>query len=298
MKFRPLALCLCLFTLLGGCATSKRLVESDRLSIGYRVDVQQGNVITQEMLAQLQPGMDKKKVGFIMGAPVIQDTFHKDRWDYVYTFQKGRKQPRKRHVTLLFKDDKLVQVSGDVTPASGPIDVDMRQDEQVEVPPRPRPNVVYRAMNAIPFIGEKPRVAPKEKEDEDSKLIVRRAVPPPEPEPGEPAGADETPVTTAATAANGPAAPGAATRAADKTASSAAEGEQKGLLKRLFSKDKPAEAAASDGQPVASGGRKASGDESKPGFFKRVFGGGKPEDNDDDDDGLPDSGVDTSAPVD
>ena len=82
MKFRPLALCLCTLAVLAGCATPKQLTESGRWSIGYRVDVQQGNVITQEMLAQLQPGMDKKKVGLIMGAPVIKDTFHKDRWDY------------------------------------------------------------------------------------------------------------------------------------------------------------------------------------------------------------------------
>lgn len=297
MKFRPLALCLLTIAVLAGCATPRQLTESGRWSIGYRVDVQQGNVITQEMLAQLQPGMDKKKVGFIMGAPIIKDTFHNDRWDYIYTFQKGRKQPRKRHVTLFFKDDKLVKVAGDVTPADGPIDVDMRQDEQVEVPPRPKPNVVYRAMNAIPFIGEKPRVAPKAVEDEDSKLIVRRVVaPPPEPEPAEGAAA----VAESAVDASADAAAQAATpKAAEKTAGT---GEKKGLLKRIFSKDEPAAPAGAKDKPVASSTSKASPVEEnsadKPGFFKRVFGGEKNPDADEDDDGLPDSGVESSPPVD
>ena len=298
MKFRPLALCLFTIAVLAGCATPKQLTESGRWSIGYRVDVQQGNVITQEMLAQLQPGMDKKKVGFIMGAPIIKDTFHNDRWDYIYTFQKGRKQPRKRHVTLFFKDDKLVKVAGDVTPADGPIDVDMRQDEQVDVPPRPKPNVVYRAMNAIPFIGEKPRVAPKEVEDEDSKLIVRRAVaPPPDPEPAE--GAAAAVGQSAADATTGAAAPAVAAKAADKTAET---GEKKGFLKRIFSKDEPAASPEAKDKPVASNTPKAAPaeekSEDKPGFFKRVFGSDKNPDADEDDDGLPDSGVESSPPVD
>ena len=292
MKFRPLALCLCTLAVLAGCATPKQLTESGRWSIGHRVDVQQGNVITQEMLAQLQPGMDKKKVGLIMGAPIIQDTFHKDRWDYIYTFQKGRKQQRKRHVVLMFQDNKLVEVSGDVTAAEGPIKVDMRQDAQVEVPPRPKPNVVYRAMNAMPFIGEKPRVAPKEEEDEDSKLIVRRPVaPPPESEPPP----DVPPGAVAATAA----AVSATSTAAAPAAAATAPVEKKGFFKRMFSKDEAAAApAAAAPPPVVKTAEKAPAPEPKQGFFKRVFGSDKSENADEDDDGLPDSGVETSPPVD
>ena len=287
MKFRPLALCLCTLAVLAGCATPKQLTESGRWSIGHRVDVQQGNVNTQEMLAQLQPGMDKKKVGLIMGAPIIQDTFHKDRWDYIYTFQKGRKQPRKRHVILLFKDDKLAQVTGDVTPADGPIQVDMRQDAQVDVPPRPKPNVVYRAMNAIPFIGEKPRVAPKEEEDEDSKLIVRRPVAPP-PESAPPTEAPAAASTAGASAVPAPAA--APDTAPALTEKGVPPNEEKGLLKRMFSRDKAKPEAAKTSQ-------KAVALEEKAGFMSRVFGSGR-NDNDEDDDGLPDSGVETSPPVD
>ncbi len=124
-----------------------------RVPFAYRIDVQQGNVITQEMLAQLQPGMDKKKVNFIMGSPAIEDTFHSNRWDYVYTFQPGHKRAEKRHVTLYFEDDKLVRVAGDVKPASGPIEVDMRQDQSVEVPDQKR-SVLRKMASALPFVGD------------------------------------------------------------------------------------------------------------------------------------------------
>ena len=126
MIFRTLAALTLALVGLTGCSTPSQLADTSRWSLGYRLDVQQGNVITQEMLAQLQPGMDKKKVTLIMGAPVIKDTFHNNRWDYVYTFTKGRKQTRSRHVTLIFEDDKLTQVTGGVVAAAGPIQVDMR----------------------------------------------------------------------------------------------------------------------------------------------------------------------------
>ncbi|MES2182255.1 MAG: outer membrane protein assembly factor BamE, partial [Pseudomonadota bacterium] len=50
----------------------------------YKLDVQQGNVVTSKMLLQLRPGMTKSQVRFIMGTPLIQDSFHDKRWDYVY----------------------------------------------------------------------------------------------------------------------------------------------------------------------------------------------------------------------
>ena len=55
----------------------------------YKIDVQQGNVIEQEMLDKLQPGMDKGQVKFIMGTPVIVDPFHSERWEYIYSYQEG-----------------------------------------------------------------------------------------------------------------------------------------------------------------------------------------------------------------
>ena len=83
----------------------------------YKMDIQQGNVVNQEMVSKLKPGMTKSQVRFIMGTPLIVDAFHTDRWDYVYRFQKAGTLTEERRVTLLFDGDKLKQVSGDVVGA-------------------------------------------------------------------------------------------------------------------------------------------------------------------------------------
>ena len=83
----------------------------------YKMDIQQGNVVTQEMVSKLKPGMTKAQVRFIMGTPLITDAFHTSRWDYVYRFQKAGTLTEERRVTLLFENDTLKQVGGDVVTA-------------------------------------------------------------------------------------------------------------------------------------------------------------------------------------
>lgn len=81
----------------------------------YKIDIQQGNVIDQDMLNKLKPGMDQTQVKFIMGTPVIVDPFHNDRWEYIFSFQKGGGVREQRHITLHFdEDEKLSHISGDV----------------------------------------------------------------------------------------------------------------------------------------------------------------------------------------
>ena len=59
----------------------------------YRIDVRQGNYVTQDMVAQLKPGMTREQVRFVLGTPLVADVFHSDRWDYIYRFQPGKAQP-------------------------------------------------------------------------------------------------------------------------------------------------------------------------------------------------------------
>ncbi len=82
----------------------------------FRIDVNQGNVVEQEMLDQLRRGMNKRQVQFIMGTPLLTDPFHQDRWDYVYSVRKGWNPREQRIVTLIFDGDNLVRVEGDVKP--------------------------------------------------------------------------------------------------------------------------------------------------------------------------------------
>ncbi|MDP2752104.1 MAG: outer membrane protein assembly factor BamE [Rhodocyclaceae bacterium] len=80
----------------------------------YRIDVRQGNFVTQEMAAKLKPGQTKDQVRFILGTPLVADMFHTDQWDYVYRFQPGKGEPQQRRLTVYFVEGKLVRLSGDV----------------------------------------------------------------------------------------------------------------------------------------------------------------------------------------
>lgn len=83
----------------------------------YKMDVQQGNVVTPKMMMQLRPGMSKSQVRFIMGTPLIADSFHANRWDYFYRMQKDGRVIEQRRVILEFEDEQLKRVRGDVIPA-------------------------------------------------------------------------------------------------------------------------------------------------------------------------------------
>ena len=83
----------------------------------YRIDIRQGNYITQEIVAQLKPGMTRDQVRFILGTPLVADIFHAQRWDYVYSFKPGRGEVQLRRFAVFFMDNKLARVAGDVVGA-------------------------------------------------------------------------------------------------------------------------------------------------------------------------------------
>lgn len=94
---------------LGACGVPRIITE-------YRIDVQQGNVLTQEMVAQLRPGLTRDQVRFVLGTPLLVDMFHADRWDYIYRLQKGSTGAvETRRFTVFFDGEgKLYRVTGDV----------------------------------------------------------------------------------------------------------------------------------------------------------------------------------------
>lgn len=85
-------------------------------SIIYRIDVQQGNVITQEMIDALKPDMTKSQVRFVLGTPLIVDTFRNNRWDYVYLLQEKGELIEKKKITIFFKDDRLTHIESHSLP--------------------------------------------------------------------------------------------------------------------------------------------------------------------------------------
>jgi outer membrane protein assembly factor BamE len=88
----------------------------DKLPFVYQMTVQQGNIVTDEMVDRLEPGMTKSQVRFLLGTPMLTDLFHTDRWDYTYTIRRGHDPMKVTRLTLFFKDDSLVEVRGDLRP--------------------------------------------------------------------------------------------------------------------------------------------------------------------------------------
>jgi outer membrane protein assembly factor BamE len=78
----------------------------------YKQNVQQGNAHEQEDLDQIELGMSKKQVAFLLGTPAVHDPFHQDRWDYISQFSRRGNEPVRRLVTLTFENDLLIATDG------------------------------------------------------------------------------------------------------------------------------------------------------------------------------------------
>lgn len=83
----------------------------------YRIDVQQGNVVTSEQLAQIQVGMNRLQVRNVLGTPLLVDNFHPERWDYLFLLDRPGRLPQRRDVVLHFEGDKLAKIEAPELPA-------------------------------------------------------------------------------------------------------------------------------------------------------------------------------------
>jgi outer membrane protein assembly factor BamE len=97
----------------------------------HRVQVQQGNIITQDMIDQLRPGMTKSQVRYVMGTPLIADSFHHNRWDYFYSLEKADGEELREQVSIYFDNDVLSGFSGDYVPTSAKPAPASNQEEPV-----------------------------------------------------------------------------------------------------------------------------------------------------------------------
>jgi outer membrane protein assembly factor BamE len=87
----------------------------------YRIDIQQGNLLEQDDIDQIQVGMTRSQVQFLLGTPMVADSFHRDRWDYAYYFRQGRsREIERRWLVVHFDGDRVARVDRDLNlaPAS------------------------------------------------------------------------------------------------------------------------------------------------------------------------------------
>ena len=103
---------LVLSLLLAGCGS----IGSMDFPGVYKISIPQGNIITQDMVDQLRPGMTKRQVIFVMGTPLVRDPYHQDRWDYVYNYQPGGGIRGQERITVFFVENELTRISGDFAP--------------------------------------------------------------------------------------------------------------------------------------------------------------------------------------
>ncbi|WP_246221592.1 outer membrane protein assembly factor BamE [Marichromatium bheemlicum] len=122
----------------------------ENLPFVYKMTVQQGNIITEEMVDQLQPGMTRRQVQYLLGTPLLTDFFHSNRWDYTYTIKRGHQPMEVRYLTLFFEEDSLVRIEGDIKP--DPVRAQSREPREilVKVPDHEgRKGLVERGLEAV-----------------------------------------------------------------------------------------------------------------------------------------------------
>jgi outer membrane protein assembly factor BamE len=79
----------------------------------YLINIDQGNIVEQDMVDQLKPDMTRRQVRFLLGTPIVEDTFNNDRWDYIRVVRRGNDNLLRRRLTVVFENDVLVDVEGD-----------------------------------------------------------------------------------------------------------------------------------------------------------------------------------------
>jgi outer membrane protein assembly factor BamE len=113
------ALALSIAALVSACQQRELVIPKIPGLEPYRITIQQGNYISQEMVAQLKLGMTREQVRFVLGTPLVQDAFHADRWDYVFYREVPGARREQRNLSVMFEKDRLVRVIGDLVPPEG-----------------------------------------------------------------------------------------------------------------------------------------------------------------------------------
>ncbi len=128
-------------TLTGGCARKERSPFDDResalarLPFVYKMPVQQGNILSEEMVDRLEPGMSRAQVRYLLGTPLLSDMFHTDRWDYIYTHRRGHQPMERKRLTVWFEEDALIKIDGYLRPnPARALSAEENREIVVEVP--------------------------------------------------------------------------------------------------------------------------------------------------------------------
>lgn len=133
MKISPIPLfAVCCLLLLAGC-------QNFQFPGVHKINIQQGHIITQDMMEQLQPGMNRRQVRFVLGTPLIDDLFRDERWEYYYSLKMGDDRFYQRKLTLFFDGDIFTHYTGENLPGELEGDADEPETPVPSNEPQRRP---------------------------------------------------------------------------------------------------------------------------------------------------------------
>jgi len=138
----------------------------------YTLDIEQGNMIDQSMIDQLRPNMTKRQVLYIMGSPMLADSFHEKRWDYLYSKQVSGEDRVQKRASLFFDGDNLMAVQGDFRPSSLPV-IKESTETSVDLPKRNLDKSMWEKITGL--FSDEPDTAPKANNSSSPKTETKEA---------------------------------------------------------------------------------------------------------------------------
>ena len=128
MKKILIPILLSIIMLAGGCS------NWENFSLVHVPDIEQGNIVTPEMVALLEPGMSKRQVRFALGSPMLVDVFHEQRWDYLLSIKRRNEPLEVKRFSVYFEGDTLSRYTGDIEPAENVVTSQEKREVLVSVP--------------------------------------------------------------------------------------------------------------------------------------------------------------------
>jgi len=138
----------------------------------YTIDIQQGNIIDQSMVDQLRPGMNKRQVLYIMGSPMLNNVFHKNRWEYLYSNQPSGEDRVQKQISLFFENDQIVGIQGDFRPSTVPV-IKTSSETTIDVPKRDLEKTLWEKITGLIGYDEldaTPKTDPKKSSENNLPL--------------------------------------------------------------------------------------------------------------------------------
>lgn len=115
----------------------------------YTIPIQQGNIVDQKMIDQLRPNMTERQVLYILGSPMLVDTFHQKRWDYLYSNQPSGEDRQQKKVSILFNEaNQVAGIQGDFKPSETPV-VKPSEETTVDVPKRDIERTMWQKIKGL-----------------------------------------------------------------------------------------------------------------------------------------------------